>query len=98
MNKELDLIMGKIDIFGTKVELTRQEAAIATMLKYAPRNREELGLTIFDEMKSTYGKVLGVHFFNLRKKLDGIATITYCGKESIYTMTESKNLNNGELE
>lgn len=86
-NEKMDLIAGNIDVFGKVLNFTRQESAVIMMLKESSRSSREMCDILFSEFNS---KLMGVHLFNIRQKLEKVATIKYDSQSCLYSLIRSK--------
>jgi DNA-binding response OmpR family regulator len=87
----INAILGRLDVFGTIVEFTRQEAAIVHCLQESA----EVGCTsammsnvLFGENHSQSRKTLGVHMVNVRRKLPAGVSIVFDAMRNVYVMGE----------
>lgn len=85
----INAILGRLNVCGTVIEFTRQEAAIVHCLMEAG----DAGCTakmmisvIFSEYSAKAGKTLGVHMCNIRKKLPSNLTIKFDAVKSVYVL------------
>ena len=86
MQADVNLVMGKIEFGAETIEMTRQEAAIVTILKHGPQTMAGMVAIIFDEQKDSNGKTLGVHMCSIRKKIAGKAAIKWDAALGHYEM------------
>ena len=87
----INAILGRIDVFGTVVQFTRQEAAIVHTLTTAGIDGcspESLCLLIFKEHDEERAKTLGVHMCNIRKKLPSAVRSVYNPLRRVYVLEE----------
>jgi DNA-binding response OmpR family regulator len=90
----INAILGRLDVFGTIVEFTRQEAAIVHCLMESG----DVGATspmmtavIFGEHTAKSGKTLGVHMCNIRKKLPEGVAIKFDAVRGVYELNDRRN-------